>query len=79
MSRTGVRDRLFVIGDLAGIQVPVVKTASVRGIPVDTLKLHKLKGNMKDFWSITIEKPWCIIFQYQQGEFVNVEIKDYHD
>ena len=34
---------------------------------------------MKDFWSITIEKPWCIIFKYQQGEFVNVEIKDYHD
>ncbi|MCY4612990.1 MAG: type II toxin-antitoxin system RelE/ParE family toxin [Nitrospira sp.] len=44
-----------------------------------TLKLHKLKGNMKDFWSITIEKPWCIIFKYQQGEFVNVEIKDCHD
>ena len=44
-----------------------------------SLKLHKLKGSMKDFWSITIEKPWCIIFKYVQGEFSDVEIGDYHD
>jgi toxin HigB-1 len=44
-----------------------------------SLKLHKLKGSMKDFWSITIEKPWCIIFKYVQGEFIDVEIGDYHD
>ena len=44
-----------------------------------SLKLHKLKGDMDDFWSITIRKPWCIIFKYEQGQFVDVEIKDYHD
>ncbi len=44
-----------------------------------SLKLHKLKGSMKEFWSITIEKPWCIIFKYKNGEFFDVEIGDYHD
>jgi len=44
-----------------------------------SLKLHKLKGELKDFWSITIEKPYCIIFQYKKGIFINVEIGDYHD
>lgn len=44
-----------------------------------SLKLHKLKGNMKEYWSITIEKPWCVIFKYTKGEFINVEIGDYHD
>ena len=44
-----------------------------------SLKLHKLKGNMREYWSITIEKPWCIIFRYSTGEFINVEIGDYHD
>lgn len=44
-----------------------------------SLKLHKLKGSMKDYWSITIEKPWCIIFKYAKGEFIDVEIGDYHD
>ncbi|GAB4020067.1 MAG: hypothetical protein Fur0010_22480 [Bdellovibrio sp.] len=44
-----------------------------------SLRLHKLKGNMKDFWSITIEKPWCIIFRYKDGDFLDVEVGDYHD
>ena len=44
-----------------------------------SLKIHKLKGSMKEFWSITIEKPWCIIFKYHRGEFIDVEIGDYHD
>ncbi|MGB0454481.1 MAG: type II toxin-antitoxin system RelE/ParE family toxin [Bacteriovoracaceae bacterium] len=44
-----------------------------------SLKLHKLKGSMKNYWSITIEKPWCIIFKYSKGEFIDVEIGDYHD
>ncbi len=44
-----------------------------------SLKIHKLKGSMKEYWSITIEKPWCIIFKYTKGEFHDVEIGDYHD
>lgn len=44
-----------------------------------SLKIHKLKGSMKEYWSITIEKPWCIIFRYHQGTFTDVEIGDYHD
>ena len=44
-----------------------------------SLKLHKLKGNMKEYWSITIDKPWCIIFKYDADGFSNVEIGDYHD
>lgn len=44
-----------------------------------SLKVHKLKGNMKEFWSITINKPWCIVFKYSNGKFIDVEIGDYHD
>lgn len=44
-----------------------------------SLRLHKLKGSMKEYWSITIEKPWCITFKYSNGEFIDVEIGDYHD
>lgn len=44
-----------------------------------SLTLHKLKGSMKDYWSITIEKPWFIIFRYKKGDFIDVEVGDYHD
>ena len=43
------------------------------------MALSDLKGSLKEFWSITIEKPWCIIFKYIDGHFVDVEIGDYHD
>lgn len=44
-----------------------------------SLRLHKLQGGLKEYWSITIKKPWCIIFKYSEGEFSDVEIGDYHD
>lgn len=40
-----------------------------------SLKIHKLKGGMKEFWSITIEKPWCIICRYIKGKFLDVELE----
>jgi proteic killer suppression protein len=43
-----------------------------------SLRIHKLKGNKKDFWSITIELPYCIIFKYKDGKFKEVEIGNYH-
>lgn len=42
------------------------------------LRLHKLKGDRKHQWSITIELPWCITFEYKEGEFLKVTIENYH-
>jgi len=49
----------------------------IQGEPPDT-RLHKLKGNRKAYWSITIKLPWCITFQYKNGEFSEVKIENYH-
>jgi toxin HigB-1 len=40
--------------------------------------LHKLKGSLKDYWSVTIKKPWAIIFKFKDGIFSDVKILDYH-
>lgn len=40
--------------------------------------LHKLRGNLKDYWSVTIQKPWAIIFRFKDGVFSDVKILDYH-
>jgi toxin HigB-1 len=42
------------------------------------IRLHKLQGNRKDEWSVTIKLPWCITFKFKAGEFLNVKIEDYH-
>ncbi len=49
----------------------------IQGEPPD-IRLHKLKGNRKAYWSITIKLPWCITFQYTNGEFSEVKIENYH-
>ena len=41
-------------------------------------KLEKLKGNLKDFYSIRINDQWRIIFKWESGNSSDVEIIDYH-
>lgn len=41
-------------------------------------KLEKLKGNLKNFYSIRINKQWRIIFKWENGNALEVKIVDYH-
>ncbi len=41
-------------------------------------RLEKLKGNLKDFYSIRINNQWRIIFKWNNGNAEQVEIIDYH-
>ena len=41
-------------------------------------RLEKLTGNLKDFYSIRINKQWRIIFKWNNGNASEAEITDYH-
>jgi len=41
-------------------------------------RLEKLKGNLKEFYSIRINNQWRIIFKWNNGNAEQVEIIDYH-
>ena len=41
-------------------------------------RLEKLSGNRKDFYSIRINDQWRIIFIWEEGHALEVEIVDYH-
>ncbi|MBD8083955.1 type II toxin-antitoxin system RelE/ParE family toxin [Chryseobacterium caseinilyticum] len=41
-------------------------------------RLEKLKGDLKEFYSIRINNQWRIIFNWESGNAFNVEIIDYH-
>ena len=41
-------------------------------------RLEKLKGNLKEFYSIRINDQWRIIFKWNNGNVDEVEIIDYH-
>ena len=41
-------------------------------------RLHSLKGDLKGFWSISINDQWRIVFRWEDGNALDVEITDYH-
>ncbi len=41
-------------------------------------RLEKLKGNLKDFYSIRINDQWRIIFKWNNGNADEVQLIDYH-
>ena len=41
-------------------------------------RLHKLRGDLKDYYSISINDQWRVIFEWNDGHAYNVQIIDYH-
>ena len=41
-------------------------------------RLERLKGNLKEYYSIRINNQWRIIFKWDKGNASEVEISDYH-
>ena len=46
--------------------------------PLKSVNLHKLKGNRKNQWAMTINGPWRVCFRFHDGDAHEVEIIDYH-
>ena len=40
--------------------------------------LHRLKGDLKEFWSVTVRANWRIIFRFEEGDVYDVDLLDYH-
>jgi toxin HigB-1 len=46
--------------------------------PLRSVGLHKLTGNRKGQWAMTVNGPWRICFRFADGNAWDVEIVDYH-
>lgn len=46
--------------------------------PLASVGLHKLKGDRKTQWAMTINGPWRVCFEFRDGDAYHVEITDYH-
>ena len=41
-------------------------------------KLHPLKGNLREFWSVTVTGNLRVIFRFEKGDAFEVDLVDYH-
>ena len=46
--------------------------------PLKSVGLHKLRGERRDQWAMTVNGPWRICFEFRKGDAHWVEIVDYH-
>jgi proteic killer suppression protein len=46
--------------------------------PFKSVGLHKLKGDRKNQWAMTVNARWRICFEFRKGDAHEVEIVDYH-
>jgi toxin HigB-1 len=46
--------------------------------PLRSVGLHKLKGERRNQWAMTVNSRWRICFEFRKGDAHDVEITDYH-
>jgi proteic killer suppression protein len=46
--------------------------------PLKSVGLHKLKGDRRGQWVMTVNARWRICFEFRKGDAFEVEIVDYH-
>ena len=72
---TGIRpDLLEIVEDILaridGAEAPLA-------LNLPGYRLHKLKGDLKGFWSVTVRANWRIIFRFEGVDAFDVELIDY--
>ncbi len=81
--------RLFETGDQRGVivglanrlrrQLDVLNRARTpTDLNLPGYRLHRLKGERADTWSITVSGNWRITFQFEGEDAIDVDLEDYH-
>ena len=81
--------QFFETGSMAGIQAAHQQrlkiilqrlNAAINASDMDTpgMRFHRLKGKLKDYYSVTVSGNWRVIYQFQDQDAILVDYLDYH-
>jgi proteic killer suppression protein len=51
---------------------------NIRGMNFPGSNLHRLKGELKDHWSVKVSGNWRMTFRFEDGDAHVVDYQDYH-
>ncbi len=82
-------EAFFKTGKTAGIQsihtkrlrlilAQLNQANTIKDLEIPTLRLHQLKGQRKNSWSVTVQANWRITFKFSDGDAEIVNYEDYH-
>jgi toxin HigB-1 len=82
--------RLFVSDDTRGVPANFVNklrdilAAIDAAIDVEDVglfpgwRLHRLKGQLADHWSVTVSGNWRVVFRFENADAYDLDLVDYH-
>ena len=50
----------------------------VNDMDLPDFKLHSLKGNRQEIWSVTVRANWRVTFMFDAGDAYILDYEDYH-
>lgn len=51
---------------------------SIDDLSRPSFRLHALKGEFDGFWSVWVNGNWRVIFRFDDGRVLDVDLVDYH-
>ena len=80
--------RLFEEDDASGVSAEHVKklknilatlqaATTTEHMNLPGFRLHRLKGEMKGYWAVTVRANWRVVFRFD-GDAEDVDYVDYH-
>lgn len=82
-------ERLFTKGSASGVQADhssrivlildaVDAAETVKELDLPGFRLHRLKGNQRNLWSVRVSANWRITFEFENGDAHILDLEDYH-
>lgn len=82
-------ERLFITGSASGVQAAYVPRITlmldaidaaeqVKELDLPGFRLHRLKGDKRNLWSVRVSANWRITFEFENGDAYILDLEDYH-
>lgn len=67
-----------MLGRIAIILAALDEAQTVEDLNRPSFQLHKLTGDLKGFWAVTVRANWRIVFRFADGRASDIDFLDYH-
>ena len=82
-------ERLFTKGNASGVQADYAPRITlmldaidvaeqVKELNMPGFRLHRLKGDKRNLWSMRVSANWRITFEFENGDAYILDLEDYH-
>lgn len=82
-------ERLFTKGSASGVQADyaprivlmldaIDAAEQVNELDMPGFRLHRLKGDKRNLWSVRVSANWRITFEFENGDAYILDLEDYH-